>query len=79
MPRFPTPTREGFYWAKLVHPSNMPEKEDWASQDWEVVHVWDNNGEGDETFGVSVPGISPTQWIPDFVWGPEVIKPKELS
>lgn len=76
---YPAPTRPGFYWAKLVHPSRMPDGEDWASIDWEVVSVNDNNGEGRERFSVSVPGIEPAQWIPDFVWGPEVVRPKELS
>ncbi|KEP71748.1 hypothetical protein DL1_00040 [Thioclava dalianensis] len=72
MPKHPTPNRPGHYWAKLVHPTRMPEGEDWASTDWEVVQVNDNNGEGDERLSVSVPGIEPGQWIPDFVWGPEV-------
>lgn len=79
MPRFPTPAKEGFFWAKLIHPSKMPEGEDWASIDWEVVQVVLNGGEDDEEWGVIVGGISPFQWIPDFVWGPEVIKPKELA
>ena len=57
----------------------MPDGEDWQSLDWEVVQVNDNNGDGDEKFSVSVPGISPPQWIPDFVWGPEVVRPKEIS
>lgn len=76
--RYPTPNHEGFFWAKLVHPSKMPAGEDWASFDWEVVQVTDNNGEGDETWGVFVGGIGPTQWIPDFIWGPEVFKPEGL-
>jgi len=78
MKPYPAPTKPGFYWAKLVHPSNMPAKEDWASLGWEVVEVVDNKGEGDERLGVAVGGISPTQWVPDFIWGPEVIKPDEL-
>lgn len=72
MPKHPTPNRPGHYWAQLIHPSRMPEGEDWASTDWEVVQVNDNNGEGDERLSVSVPGIEPSQWVPDFVWGPEV-------
>ena len=77
-PHYPTPDHEGFFWAKLVHPSQMPIKEDWASSDWEVVEVIDNNGEDDERFGVLVPGISPMQWLPNFIWGPEVARPPEL-
>lgn len=76
---YPTPTRKGFFWAKLIHPSQMPLNEDWASQDWEVVEVFDNNGEDNEALGVSVPGISPVQWVQDFVWGPEVKRPPELK
>jgi hypothetical protein len=57
----------------------MPEKEDWTSRDWEVVLVFDNNGEGDEKFGVDVPGIPPTQWPKSFIWGPQVFKPRELT
>lgn len=80
MPKYPTPTREGFFWAKLVHPSNMLEGEDWASTNWEVVEVVCNGGdeEADEYYAVVVGGISPFQWREDFIWGPEVIKPKEL-
>jgi hypothetical protein len=79
MKPYPAPTSEGWHWAKLIHPSKMPEGEDWASGDWEVVNVCYNGGEGDEKYVVCVSGIEPSQWIPDFVWGPEVIRPKELD
>lgn len=81
MPRFPTPDREGHFWAKLVHPTRMPEGEDWASTDWEVVQVFHNNGEpGDpEEFGVHVPGVRMVQWVQDFVWGPRVDLPREIG
>lgn len=72
MAKHPTPTEPGHYWAKLIHPSRMPEGEDWASADWEPVEVFDNNGEGDETLGVFVPGVGPVQWVQDFVWGPRI-------
>ncbi len=76
MKPFPAPTAPGHYWAnwnaRLVHPKG----EEWASLDFEVVQVWDNNGEGNEKWGVSVPGIEPTQWIEDFVWGPRVQVPQ---
>ena len=79
--KYPTPNHEGFFWAKLVHPSEMPESEDWKSFDWEIVEVHDNNGseEDGEKWGVFVGGIGPTQWVQDFIWGPEVIRPKELK
>lgn len=81
MPKFPTPTEPGFYWAKLVHPSDMPEGEDWKSHSWEVVEVFENGLDetSSEYLGVFVGGISPMQWVEDFVWGPRIIKPVELS
>jgi len=81
MAKYPTPTHEGYFWAKLVHPSKMPAGEDWASFDWEIVEVHDNNGceEDGDKLGVFVPGIGPTQWLEDFIWGPEVKRPKELK
>lgn len=77
--KYSTPRSPGFFWAKLIHPSEMPEGEDWSSSHWEVVEVFDNNGEDEEEFGVFVGGIGPIQWVQDFIWGPEVIKPKELK
>lgn len=79
MSKYPTPTNPGFYWAKLVHPHSMPEGEDWKSVDWEVVEIIDNNGDGDERLGVFVGGVSPMQWIEDFVWGPQVKRPVEIG
>ncbi len=78
MEAYRAPDRTGFFWAKLVRPSRMPAGEDWESVDWEVVEVMENGGEGDERFGVFVPGVQPMQWIPDFIWGPEVQRPAEL-
>jgi hypothetical protein len=68
----PTPDTEGFYWAKLVHPHKMPQGEDWASVDYEVVRVCDNNGTGEDQWRVAVPGIEPGQLIDAFIWGPRV-------
>ena len=73
------PTYEHFRWAKLLTPRDMPPQEDWASADWEVAFIFDNNGEGDEAYMVSFPGIGPAQRIEDCVFGPEVEKPKELE
>jgi hypothetical protein len=78
----PEPKREGWFWAKLVHPRNMPSHEDWASHDWEVVEVIENHIDEDddgEKWAVFVGGIGPLQWTADFIWGPEVIKPDELK
>lgn len=81
MAKYPTPIGPGFYWAKLIHPSNMPNGEDWKSVNWEVVEVFENTlDETDpEYLGVFVGGVSPTQWIEDFVWGPFVQMPVELK
>lgn len=85
MAKYPTPDRPGHYWAKLVHPSQMPLGEDWRSADWEVVSVDINDpcgSQGDpEYLSVLVPGVEPTQWVDDFVWGPRVadFRPAALS
>lgn len=79
MQPYPFPNREGFFWAKLVTVNDEPKGEDWASLDWEVVQVCDNNGEGDEAFYVNVPGVPKLQWPKNLVWGPEVFKPSELT
>ncbi len=80
---FPAPIKPGWYWAKLIHPTRMPEGEDWNSVDWEVVHVDRNSSgplceadveAGEQEFSVLVTGIQPAQWVPDFVWGSEVPK-----
>lgn len=76
MKPYPPPTRPGHYWAKLIHPSRMPEGEDWHSVDWEVVQVGINDPGGKlgepEYLSVLVPGIEPCQWVEDIVWGPPV-------
>lgn len=83
---YPTPTEPGYYWAKLKTPSDgtiygiegHPEgvqvkaEQDWCSGEWEIVKVWDNGGDESEELGVDVFGIYPTQWVPDFYWGPKV-------
>lgn len=71
----PTPTKEGYFWAKLKTPSYGSYKnESWESVDWEIVSVVDNNGEPgtEEEFYVSVFGVPEVQWREDFFWGEEV-------
>ena len=75
MSKHPTPAKEGHFWAKL----KLHNESDLNSVNWEVVQVFDNNGEGDEAFLASVPGIENGQRIDAFVWGPEVIKPRGLG
>lgn len=78
MAKFPMPDHEGHFWGILVNPRSSGPGDDWASVNWEVVQVIDNNGEGDERWAVFVPGIGPLQWAVDFIWGPEVKLPPEL-
>jgi len=75
---YPTPAREGHWWAKL-RLADQPEGEDWNSPDWEVVQVYDNNGEGDEAMMAFVPGVDRPQLLDAFVWGPAVAKPEGLK
>lgn len=85
---YPTPKIQGYYWAQLKTPSggilynehrrrpiHLQPEEGWVSPGWEIVEVWDNNGEGDEQFAVSVFGVPVTQWLPDFYWGPKIADP----
>lgn len=75
MSRYPTPAREGHWWAKL----KLHDNPDLNSVNWEVVQVFDNNGHDDLEFMVSVPGIEGGQRIDAFAWGPPVHLPPELS
>lgn len=69
-----TPTKEGFYWAKLVRPTGMPSNEtveDWQMLDFEPVEVFDNNGapgSGEELMAF-VLGRNESQRLDAFEWG----------
>lgn len=71
---YPMPTHEGHWWAKL----KLHDNPDLNSVDWEVVQVFDNNGDGDLAFMASVPGLEGSQPLDAFVWGPKVHKPAQL-
>jgi len=76
--KYPTPEREGHWWAKLC----LHDEPDLNSVDWEVVQVWDNNGNernGAPPFLVHVPGVQESQPLDHFIWGPPVHKPHELK
>lgn len=81
--KYPVPTTEGHYWAKL----KLADNPDDNSPDWEVVYVFDNISrpwceaeiESGECQMVSVPGLEGANAVDAFVWGPEVIKPKDLK
>lgn len=76
MSKYPVPSGEGHYWAKLIHPSGVPENEidSLRSTDWEVVAVYENGGDpaDGDFYRAFVPGISATQALEDFIWGPRV-------
>lgn len=88
MPMHPTPTREGFYWAKWKFATpgtdtclhcGKPNSE-WETEspisltDWEPVEVFENCGDArkGDLFRVQVGGVNKSQSIEDFVWGPEI-------
>lgn len=78
MSPYPTPTREGHWWAKL----RLADNPDNNSTDWEVVQVFENGGvdpQGPEYYMASVPGIEGGQRLDAFVWGPPVQRPAELG
>lgn len=83
MSQYPTPTREGHWWAKL----RLADNPDDNSSQWEVVLVWENISkpwceadiESGECMMVSVPGLEAAQLIDAFVWGPPVHLPEELA
>ena len=81
------PHEAGYYWAKLKTPSDgttynegkrfdFKAEPEWASTEWEIVKVNENDPfgdpEGDEFYSVWVPGIPVTQWVGDFFWGPKL-------
>lgn len=76
MKRYPTPEKPGHYWAKLVHPSGTTDDETAASVNFEVVQVGINDPLGKvgepEYLSVLVPGLAPSQWVEDFIWGPRI-------
>ena len=79
---YPTPDREGHYWAKL----RLADNPDHNTHTWEVVFVFDNimrpwceaDIESGECQMVSVPGMEASQLIDAFIWGPRVEIPQEL-
>lgn len=82
MSRYPTPEREGHWWAKL----KLAENPDHNSSDWEVVQVFDNilrpwceaDIETGECMMAHVPGLEQSQPLDAFIWGPPVHKPEDL-
>lgn len=81
--KFPTPEREGHWWAKL----RLAENPDHNSVGWEVVQVFDNilrpwcaaDIETGECMMAHVPGIEQGYPLDAFVWGPPVHLPAELK
>lgn len=68
------PTKEGWWYAMLIEPIQMPDGEDWGSTGWDIVQVVDNNGapgSGEELM-VMVGGVAKWQPLDAFVWGYEI-------
>ena len=72
------PTKPGFYWALWTTATeSTPEGDELTpARDWEVVEVWENfligepcEADACEKWGVSVTGVSTTQWLENFQWG----------
>lgn len=70
----PTPTKPGFYWAKwkIAENGTKDEHDFRPLHNWEVVEVFVNcTDESDpEYLRVFVGGVSRTQSIENFYWGP---------
>jgi antirestriction protein len=72
--KHPVPNAEGFWWACWQFQYDSKEKERGEetyepSHEYEIVHVVDNNGEGDEKYMAMVPGVVNWQPLQDFIWG----------
>jgi RNA polymerase subunit RPABC4/transcription elongation factor Spt4 len=77
------PIKPGFYWALWLTAATGTHEGDQLTpaQHWEVVEVWENfvgdpcEADVAEKFGVSVPGVRESQWLENFKWGSEVLRP----
>lgn len=80
--KYPTPEREGHWWAKL-----KLAEDGHKSVQWEVVQVFDNimrpwceaDIETGECMMAHVPGIEQSYPLDAFAWGPSVHLPPELE
>lgn len=81
--KYPTPTAEGFYWAKWrIADEGTPEGEQQTPSDsWEVVDVYENSADekSPEHLRVHVSGQPRSQSLGNFIWGPQVDLPAELA
>lgn len=73
----PTPTKEGFYWARLDNPTGYEgESELWAPRLWAPVCVLDGDptesGNTVPRFTVCVIGYEIDQFLDNFTWGPTI-------
>jgi len=77
MTTYPTPTKPGFYWAKWrVADQDDPMTAEYESylpcSNWEVMDVFENCADetDPEYLRVHVPGVSDSQSMENFFWGP---------
>lgn len=80
----PTPTKEGFYWAKwkIADPGtypNHPQDEHVLLKDWEVVNVWESGSPGSGDMAVHLVGVEKCQSLDCFFWGPGPLKEPDQS
>lgn len=78
------PKSEGFYWAKWrIADDGRPKTAEYESylpsNKWEVMDVFENNHDADaeDHMRVHVPGVSDSQSIENFFWGPGPLVPPE--
>lgn len=80
--KYPSPTNDGHYWAKwrICDEGTADEDIFTPHTNWEVVKVVENGGDDPEDYHrVMVTGVAMSQHLDNFIWGPEVITPKELG
>jgi hypothetical protein len=77
--KYPTPTREGFWWAKwrICDQDNHEAQSYLPSDKWEVVFVFENCLDEDdpEYLMVEVGGVAEGQSLENFIWGPGPLTP----
>jgi hypothetical protein len=65
------PNKPGYYWAKWrIASDDTPEGDELTPcDDWEIVQINENGGEGLTEYSVSIPGVAVVQWRDCFIWG----------
>jgi hypothetical protein len=76
---YTAPKKAGHYWAKwrIANDGTKEGEELTPSDTWEVVQVFENSLDetDDDHLMVSVPGVTKSQSVENFVWGPGQLPP----